>query len=81
MIFLVSFKAHDEYDTCYEVDGIDALRLASLAGHPVPEHVKVTAIVTFFHEGLTNATLDENFKRARDDRDAFAETGDLFKDS
>lgn len=78
MILLRGFTTGGNFPCRYELDESDALRLAQLVGHPVRPGVTIEAHVTIYHEGLTNDAIDENFKRARDDSDAFAETGDLF---
>lgn len=67
MIILLGFTASGNYPARYEADEADALRIAQFCDHPVRPGVIVTARVTFLHEGLTDAALDENFKRARDD--------------
>lgn len=63
----MGFKAHDEFDCEYSVTESDAKRLALLLDHPVPPGVVLYANVTFFHEGLTSETRDNNLERARDD--------------
>lgn len=67
-IILFSLRAYGDYATEFGVEGADARRVAAVLAHPGAEHV-TKAIVTFYHEGLTNDDSAGKFKGDRDDLD------------
>jgi len=62
MIILMGFKTFDEQDAEFHLTGPDAVRAASLVGETDLRNPPRLAIVTIFHQGLTDENCKENLR-------------------